>query len=353
MLPPSVQMAANSHPFSIRFSFLILLLLLPLAPSVQAQGVDFTGTNGKHSIKGHLYFPSGRAVDARLKVRLEGTNTGSLSVMTDMNGSFSFIGLAPGSYTVVIESDDYETARERVFIDTEAKTRRANSLSTPRVYTVMVYLQPKRVVSNEKTGVINASLAHIPGQARDLYMKALEAAQAGDNQKALELLKSAVSFYPEFALALNEMGAQYLRLGQLDKAAEVLRSALKLAPDNFAVLLNYGVALLNKKEFAEAETQLRLALKQKDYSPVARMYLGITLINLRKYDDAETQLLRAITNGGDGLGPVHYYLGGIYWRKKQYKRAADELEKYLQLSPKALDAEKVRATIKDLRSKPA
>nr|MBA2734600.1 hypothetical protein [Acidobacteriota bacterium] len=47
----------------------------------------------------------------------------------------------------------------------------------------------------------------------------------------------------------------------------------------------------------------------------------------------------------------HYYLGGIYWRKGDTKRAGDELEKYLQLAPKAHDAERIRATIKELRSK--
>jgi regulator of sirC expression with transglutaminase-like and TPR domain len=32
------------------------------------------------------------------------------------------------------------------------------------------------------------------------------------------------------------------------------------------------------------------------------------------------------------------------------KEAADELEKYLQLDPKAPEAEKIRGTIKDLRN---
>jgi Tfp pilus assembly protein PilF len=36
---------------------------------------------------------------------------------------------------------------------------------------------------------------------------------------------------------------------------------------------------------------------------------------------------------------------------KRYKEAADELEKYLQLDPKAKDAEQIRSTIKELRSK--
>jgi tetratricopeptide (TPR) repeat protein len=81
------------------------------------------------------------------------------------------------------------------------------------------------------------------------------------------------------------------------------------------------------------------------------MYLGVTLIDLRRYDEAEKEFVRALSLGGDSLSLPHYYLGGIYWQKRDYKRAADELEKYLKLSPKAPDAERTRAAIKELRGK--
>lgn len=51
------------------------------------------------------------------------------------------------------------------------------------------------------------------------------------------------------------------------------------------------------------------------------------------------------------IAPAHRYLGGIYSGKRDYKRAAEELETYLKLSPKAADAERTRAAIKELRSK--
>jgi tetratricopeptide (TPR) repeat protein len=96
---------------------------------------------------------------------------------------------------------------------------------------------------------------------------------------------------------------------------------------------------------------LRQAIQKNDAGWAAHMYLGVTLINLRRYDEAEKELLRALNLGGDNLSLPHYYLGGIYWGRRDYKRAANELEKYLQLSPKAPDAERTRAAIKELRSK--
>jgi len=92
-------------------------------------------------------------------------------------------------------------------------------------------------------------------------------------------------------------------------------------------------------------------LKKNDSSPTAHMYLGMSLISLRKLDEAEKELQRAVTLGGDQMGLAHYYLGGIYWGRREYGRAADELETYLRLAPQAPDAERVRNTIKELRSK--
>ena len=323
--------------------------------SIHAQsggGIDVTGTNGKHSISGRIYFPSGRSADARLKVRLESPNTGGLSVLADANGHFSFRGLSPGRYDIIVEGDDYETARDYVYIDSEPRTRRTSAPSVPRSYSVMFHLKLKQKPgAGAKPGVINASLAKVAPRARELYLKAIEFARAGDSPKAVELLKAAISHDPDFAIALNELGVQYLKLGQPNKAAEALRSAVRLAPESLTARLNYGIALLNNKAFNEAELQLRQVLQQNEAAPTAHMYLGIVLINSGKYEEAEKALLRAITLAGNQLSQAHYILGGIYWRKKEYKRAAEELETYLKLVPNTPDAERIRATIKDLRSK--
>jgi Flp pilus assembly protein TadD len=115
--------------------------------------------------------------------------------------------------------------------------------------------------------------------------------------------------------------------------------------------LNYGVALLETRQTADAEAQLRLALHKNDSSWAAHMYLGIALIGLGNYDGAEGELRRTLALAGDELALPHYYLGGIYWHRRDHKRAADELEKYLRLAPKAPDAARIRATIKELRGK--
>ncbi|HEY0546109.1 MAG TPA: tetratricopeptide repeat protein [Pyrinomonadaceae bacterium] len=311
-------------------------------------GTDSTGTGGKHTIKGRIFFPSGRRIDSSIKITLESITTGNLSVFADSYGTFSFTNLVGGTYTIVIEASEYyEGIRESVTID-DGGGRYVRTVAN--IISVNLQLVPKRA-NTSKPGVVNAALASIPKNALELYDKGLESGQAGDARKAIEYFNGALKIYPEFALALNELGVQYLTLKQTDKAIEILRDAVKYAPNETTPHLNLGIALYTKNEITECEAELQEAIKKNQKSWAAHMYLGLTRLKQRNYDEAEKELLQTLTLGGDNLSLPHYYLGGIYWRQSNYKRAADELEKYLKLSPKAPDAEQTKKTIKELRSK--
>lgn len=342
---------------SSSFGCALFMLLVGFAcVEARAQGgTDITGTGGRHIIQGRIVYPSGRRSDGRLKVRLESSSAGELSVLADANGTFTFSSLMPGSYAVVIEGgDDFETVRESVYIESDVSNpRRSIAIpTTTRPYTVQIYLRPKQQGSPEmRAGVLDASLASIPKPAVELYHKAIGSVNKGESDKAVEHLKGAIALHPNFPLALSALGVQYLRMKQPDKAAEVLQSSLKLAPDDYQTLLTYGIALYDKKDFDAAETQLRLALKRNNASPSAHLYLGLTLIRKRNLDEAEKELRLAATTGGAQMSVAHYYLGGLYWGKRDYRRAADELETYLRLSPNAADATRIRATVKELRGK--
>ena len=91
------------HHISLRlfscYSLLVTFLLLCVV-AAQAQsggGVDMTGTGGRHSISGRVVFPSGQRADLQLKVRLESPGVGDLTVLSDVNGRFSFRSLRAGN----------------------------------------------------------------------------------------------------------------------------------------------------------------------------------------------------------------------------------------------------------------
>jgi len=336
--------AVNSF-FCVRLSLALITSLVTLGAvaGAQAQGVGSnrglrSSSGGIHTIKGRVFFPDDPGTKPHIRVRLEGANTfGSPSTVTDDDGQFMFNGLEAGGYAVVIEGDKlYEPVREVISIDREASPG-------GRILDVPIYLKLKPSA--------NPAFASVPAPALDLYTKGLESARKGDSKKAVEQLTASIAAHPNFAQAHNELGVQYLILGEVDKAAASLQSAVKLAPADFQPRLNLGIALLNQKKFAESEEQLLEAVKKNSASPVAHMYLGMALMNQKKLDQAKQELETAVATKSNDVGVAHKYLGGIYWGMRDYKRAADELETYLKLVPKAGDAERTRAAIKDLRSK--
>ncbi len=343
----------------VRRSYAIYLVILILSLAMGANGQapgstrGLSSGDGSHTIQGRVFFPNGQAVSGTtIKVNLESVNsTSGGSTTTDQDGVFRFNNVRAGNYAVVVDGGkDFEAAREPVSID-------PNGASGP-ITTITIHLRPKVDASNPL-------FVGVPQSALDFYQKGTAAAQKGNAQSAIELLGKAVSAYPNFPLALNELGLQYLKLKQIDKAAETYEALLKLKPADAPGHLNLGIALYNQgiafagqqklddaqKKLDGAEAHLREAIKLNSPGPAAHYYLGLTLIKFKAFDEAQKELERAISNGGENLAPAHRYLGGLYQRAQKNKEAADELEKYLKLDPKAPDADQIKDIIKGLRGK--
>jgi Flp pilus assembly protein TadD len=356
MIRPSKKMTLAGSP--ITYSFVIAIFVLSFVPATRAQAPGanrgLSSGDGNHSIQGRVYFPSGQSSNGRtLKVNLESANaTGNLSTVTDQDGAFRFNNVRPGSYRVLVDGGkEFEAPAEPVNID-------PTGTSGP-VTSVNIQLRMKVDSSNP-------AFAGVPQNALEFYQKGMAAAQKGNLQASVDFLGKAVSAYPNFTAALNELGVQYLKLKQPDKAAETFEALLKLKPADPVAHLNLGIALYNQgiafvsqqkldeaqKKLDGAEAHLREAIKLNSPGPTAHYYLGLTLIKFRAYDEAQKELELVVLHGGENLAPAHKYLGGVYMSTHKNKEAADELEKYLKLDPKAADAERIRATIKDLRSKP-
>lgn len=312
------------------------LFALQLGASAQGIGAHKGGNagggvaGGMRSIQGHIISPTGRLPETRIRVTVSSSNGGTQTVAAGEDGVFLINNLETGPYDLTIDAGkEFEPVRESVYIGAQ------QTVNVP----IYLRLRPES----------NPAMAGVPKSAVDLYVKGQEAARKGDNDKAASLFGQAVAQHPQFGLAHNELGLIYMRTGKLDKALEAYKLAAQTLPEDPFVQLNYGTALTQKKEYAEAEKQLRAALKRLDKSAAGHLYLGIALIGLRNLNEAEPELQQAVRLGGEQMGLAHKYLGGVYWGRKEYKRAAEELETYLKLVPKAQDAEQIRDTVKKLK----
>jgi len=332
-------MNANRLPHLILTAALIVssaLVAKAQAPGSSRNGGLPSG-EGNVMLQGRIYFPSGQTASGRtIRVSLQSTSAfgGGNTAVPDQDGVFHFNGLVPGDYTVMVDAgDEFERAQEPVGI----------YAGTSKVVQVTIQLKPKISSSNPL-------FAGVPSNALNLYQKGMAAIKKNDSKAAVESLSAAVAAHPTFALALSDLATQYMHLKQWDKAAETYDALIKLKPNDATAHLNYGIVAFNQKKMEDAESHLRKAIELKSAGPSAHYYLGLIMISTKRYAEAVPEFEATIANGGENLALAHKYLGGLWMNTKPHE-AADELEKYLKLDPKASDADKIKGTIKELRSK--
>lgn len=338
--------------FSTVVSIFLFILSGYLSASYGQSGVDQTGNGGLHAIQGRVYLPNGRILDTSIAVKLESTNHSTQSVYTDRNGSFSFRSLTPGNYSIVVDAgESFLIAREYFTIDAEiALPGRPRVVTVPKTFNVPIYLQFKPNVA-QKNEVLNAKLASVPKEAIGHCQKGMELERAGKSEEAIKEFRQAIAIYPQFAIPYTELGKIYIRTGKIEDAVRELSIAVRFDATDFEARVNYGVALYRRGDIREAEKELRVAAELNKTAVTPHYYLGLVLMQDRNLDDAQKEMETAkLLKGEKDLPLVHRYLAGIYYRKKQYQTAADELEKYVRLMPNAKDADQARKTIQELRS---
>lgn len=331
------------------FAFLLFWLFTLFSLNAFAQGgippgtaSTDTGLGGVNVISGMVLSPNGGRMERRVSIRLQSMTKGDRISTTDEYGNFRFAGVPSGDYIVLIDKEkDFETLAQPV---TVIQPRGM----PPQTYNLSLRLT-RKAGTDAKPEVLNAETAGIPKHAVDLYNKAIELGNGGDRKGAVVQLKLAIEEAPKFMLAHNEMGVQYMKLGDLPSSDEAFAQALKLDPQAYMPMMNRGIVLFMLRKFAEAVPVLREASAIKPNEAVGHYFLGQALANLGKFVEAEKELQSAIKFGGDEVKEAHRLLAIIYGYSGDNKAAAEELEIYLKLAPKAPDAEHLRHRILQLK----
>jgi tetratricopeptide (TPR) repeat protein len=325
--------------------FLFLCYAVIGFSEVSAQGYgdrNRPAGRGTYRITGKVYLPDGKpAGDVNVSANsLELSGGGT--TRTDQDGTFTISGLSSGNYSVSVRQEGYPAENESVTI--------AEGTISGQAFQLAFYLrapgQPKG------TRPANPLLKDVPKEPTAKFNKAMEKMGSGDSKAAIALFDEAIALHPNFAAAYYERGAALLKLNELDKALESFVKAIELKPDYVEPKYSVGYTQYLKKNYEVAAAVFDDVLKQKKDMADASMYLGISLFYLKNVDAAEATLQKAIgMPGGERLALAHLYLGQIYIQKKKNNEAAAELEKYLDLVPKAPNADKLRSTIADLKKK--
>ncbi len=271
---------------------------------------------------------------------------------TDGSGRFFFSGLSAGRFNVRVMpyGTNFEEQTQEVEIVNFVRPGSATSENAQKDFYLRLRRDAKE--ANAVTGTVFAQ--DIPPEAQKSYNKAISDFENKRDEVGIQELLNALKAFPDYFLALERLGREYIKQQKYDYARAVFIKTVSVNQRSFRGWygLSYASYALGLTELAVEAAQN--ASKLEPASVDAILILGISLRKVKRYKEAEKSLLQAKKLAKGQFPDVHWNLALLYNHNlKRYKDAADELELYLQSQPNHAKADNIKKLIAQLREKSA
>ena len=314
---------------TIRISVGCVLWLI-FSAGVQAQEMDpkykVADTNNA-VIRGRVTLPSGFTMEGYARITLRTQQSILSTIYTNNSGEFQIRNLSEGIYFVEAEirNGNFETAVRRV------------ELGRGLMVDLTLELREKKDPSGNRPGkVVSAAELRqvVPAAAKKQYALGIKFVNKRDFQQAANHFQEALTIYPEYLAARNDLGAQYLKLKRIDDAEKHFEIVLSSDPKNFNAKFNMGLVEMERHHYTEAISLLNQAVAIDSSRPVARLWIGIAKLELGEMETAEAELTRALIMGGAECVAANYHLARIFLSRGDVTDAARSVQSYIQLAPR-------------------
>ena len=329
-----------------RLAGVVFVSCIALAAGVAAQGGN--------SIGGHI-FGSQRTPLEGITVDLLDDFQRTLSrVRTDSTGRYFFSRIPAGKYRVRVLpfGTNYQEQEQDVEIVNIVRTdSRGNSMtsgfdSSQRDFYLRAAKNPNPIIN----GTVFAQ--DVPENSQNLYNEALDLLREKRSAEAYQKLRAAIESFPNYYMAIEVLGLEYINARHFEAAEILLRKAVEINPKSYKGWYGIAVALQSRNLDAEALKAAKSALELYPGSVDAMLLTGTLLRQTGDYKGSETILTNAKKSSKDPNPEILWQLALLYGNNlHKYKEAADELENFLKYMPKDKDPEKIKQLIKTLRDK--
>jgi tetratricopeptide (TPR) repeat protein len=170
----------------------------------------------------------------------------------------------------------------------------------------------------------------VPREAVLIYNSALELSSKGDLETALKEYQRAISVYPKFVAAYNNIGEIFTRMGDSEKAISSYLEALKI-DKHYRVLLNLGVEHFNRKNYSQALKYFTESLSQEPLFIEGNFYTGLIYYNQDEFKKSEKYFLKVLKVDIGHL-KANYLLARIYYERKEYQKTIECLNRIKDIS---------------------
>ena len=287
-------------------------------------------------IRGRVTLPSGFAAKRYVKITLGNTQSVLATLYTNRYGEFQIRNLSEGTYYVRAEVQDesFEPVVQQVALGRGLVARLTMELREKK--------EPRAVPAGARVVSAAELQQAVPPAARKEYAQGAKLAYKGDFLRAAAHFERALSIYPDYLVARNDLGAQYLKLKRLDAAEKLFLFVLERDSKNFNAKFNLGLVRIERQDYAGAMSDLRQAMEFDPTRAVARLWLGIALLETGDAPGAEVELTKALVMGGTECAAANYHLARIYLGRRDPSEAERAVRSYLKDAPRGEFAEDAR-----------
>jgi Flp pilus assembly protein TadD len=330
----------------IRISFGLALWLMPIA-GAQGQEVDprfKTADTNNAVIRGRVTLPSGFAAEGYARITLRNEQSILSTLYTNNSGEFQIRNLGQGIYFVQAEMPKSNF---------DPVTRRVELGRGLTVDLVLELVERKDPTASRPSKLVSAAELRqvIPSAAKKQYELGVKYVSKGNFQQAATHFQEALSLYPEYLAARNDLGAQYLKLKRIDEAEKQFEIVLHNDPKNFNAKFNTGLVEMERRNYTEAISLLNQAVVIDSTRPVARLWIGIAKLELGELDTAEAELTRSLIMGGAECVAAHYHLARIFMTRGDLNGAARSVQSYIEMAPQGEFIEEAKALAQQVAKK--
>jgi tetratricopeptide (TPR) repeat protein len=267
------------------------------------------------------------------------------TIFTDSSGKFRFAGLTQGRYQLKVEPAGQPYYEQVLRLDLQAVRIRAGN----EPYPVDLVVKRKREAPPAHASVVFAQ--QVPDTARSEYEHGANSIKENRSEEGIESLKKAVAIFPDYYLALELLGTEYVKRNEFEPAVPVLTHALEVNQAASKSLYALGVANIKLNHPAEAIELLKKCADLDSGNANVFMYMGIAYGNNRELDQAESALKKAYQLGGAQAADAHLYLAGLYSKQERFAEAVKELELYLREATNLKNSAPIKDAITKLKEK--
>ncbi len=308
-----------------------------------------------NSVTGHVFGNDRRPVPDVTVELLDDLSRTISRQRTNASGRYAFYGLSSGRFRVRVLpfGTQYEEQEQDLEIVNFARTSGVGDTrvlgSTSEVKDFYLSI---RKISTGLSAPATVFAQEVPEAARKLYKEAVEDLENRRNQEAYDGLKAALEIFPKYFMALETLGAEYVKAGHFEAARVLLTIAVDVNPR--AHKSWYALAMVHaaQNNLADAVGSIKKAVEINSAAPESLHLAGSLLRQSKEYPEAEKHLIKARDLSNDSMPDVHWELALLYANGlKRYKDAARELKLYLKARPDDPKADQVRKLIIEFEEK--